>query len=343
MNRNERIEKLVPTLLPWYAEYGRKLPWREDPTPYHVWVSEIMLQQTRIEAVRPYYSRFLQELPDIAALADADPEHLMKLWEGLGYYSRARNLQAAAKQIVEKHDGKFPETYEQIRRLSGIGDYTAGAIASICFDLPAPAVDGNVLRVISRITGDERPVTDEKTRASVRSDLAAVYPENSCGDFTQALMELGETVCLPNGVPGCMHCPCRDFCVSADGDWVHFPVKPAKKERRKEQLTVFLLKYGDYTAVRKRAETGLLSGMWEFPNVTGALTEDEAYRQAEEWNCMPAEVRKERSRTHIFTHIEWDMRCYSVLCRNMPDEFTWSDKEDFRERISLPTAFRKFL
>lgn len=343
MERKERIEKLPGALLPWYARCGRALPWREDPSPYHVWVSEIMLQQTRIEAVKPYYARFLQELPDIASLAAADSEHLQKLWEGLGYYSRVRNLHAAAQQIIEKYNGVFPEEYSDIRALRGIGEYTAGAIASICFNRPTPAVDGNVLRVLSRITGDPRPVTDEKTKAAVRAELAAVYPAGHCGAFTQALMELGETVCIPGGAPGCAGCPCRGFCASRDGGWLNLPVKAEKKARREEQLTVFILHCGSFTAIRKRESTGLLAGLWEFPNVPGTLTEEDALQQVQRWGCKPEALEDKRRGKHVFTHVEWNMQCYTVCCREMPEMFTWPDTDELTRSIALPTAFRKLL
>lgn len=343
MERNERIEKLPSALLPWYARCARALPWREDPSPYHVWISEIMLQQTRIEAVKPYYARFLQEIPDIASLAAADSEHLQKLWEGLGYYSRVRNLHAAALQIMEKHNGQFPQEFSEIRALRGIGEYTAGAIGSICFNLPTPAVDGNVLRVLARITGDRRPVTDEKTKAAVRAELAAVYPAGHCGEFTQALMELGEIVCIPGGAPGCDACPCREFCVSRDGGWMNLPVKTEKKARREEQLTVFILHCGGFTAIRKRENTGLLAGLWELPNVPGTLTEEEALLQAQRWGCEPEALEGQSHGKHVFTHVEWNMQCYTLFCRKMPAEFVWAEAEEFRDSIALPTAFRKLL
>ena len=342
MDRNERLNKLTAALLPWFRDNARDLPWRREPTPYHVWLSEIMLQQTRVEAVKPYYARFLQALPDVAALAAADPEQVQKLWEGLGYYSRARNLRMAARQIMEEYGGIFPSDYAAIRALRGVGDYTAGAIASICFGQPTPAVDGNVLRVISRITGDDRPITDEKTKAAVRADLAEIYPAGDCGTFTQALMELGAVVCLPNGAPDCESCPCAAFCASRDGGWKSLPVKAPKKARRRDELTVFVLRCGDCIAVRKRSETGLLAGLWEFPNVSGHLTPDSAIAQAEAWGTHPYELEKELRRSHIFTHVEWDMRCYYLRCREMPDGLIWADDAALDARIALPTAFRIF-
>ena len=206
------LKQLPSLLLPWFARHRRELPWRRDKEPYHVWLSEIMLQQTRVEAVRGYYERFLERLPTVGALARAEENELLKLWEGLGYYSRVRNLQKAAQCIVDEYGGVFPRTYDEIRALPGIGPYTAGAICSICFELPTPAVDGNVVRVLSRFLADDAPVTDERVKRETARRLAEVYPRGHCGDFTQALMELGATVCLPNGAPLCESCPLRELC-----------------------------------------------------------------------------------------------------------------------------------
>ena len=342
MEQNEILSALPERLLPWFSGHARALPWRRDREPYHVWVSEIMLQQTRVEAVKGYYDRFLAALPDIAALAAAQPEKLTKLWEGLGYYSRVRSLQTAAQQIMAQHGGVFPRDYADIRALKGIGDYTAGAIASICFGQPTPAVDGNVLRVVSRLTGDARSISEESTKKAVREALAEVYPAGACGEFTQALMELGATVCLPNGAPACERCPMAELCRSRDGGWKELPVKAKKKTRRKEQLTVFLLRCGDCTAVRKREETGLLAGLWEFPNVPGHLTETEAVAQAERWGAHPQELRSSVHRSHIFTHVEWEMLCYCLRCGEMPPEFVWADEAALQSEIALPSAFRMF-
>lgn len=343
MNRKDQLKKLPEVLVPWFQAYGRALPWRDAPSPYHVWVSEIMLQQTRIEAVIPYYNRFLQELPDIRSLAEANPEKVHKLWEGLGYYSRAKNLQKAARQIIEDHNGIFPSDYNTIRSLSGIGDYTAGAIASICFNRPTPAVDGNVLRVISRITADCRPISDIKLKREIQDELKPIYPQENCGAFTQALMELGETICVPNGTPNCSCCPCSDFCKSSDGLWNELPVKEIKKDRKIIDLTVFILKYDNLTAVRKRPESGLLSGLWEFPNISGNLSEKDAQEKLLHWNCTPARILQSFNEKHIFTHIEWHMHCFVVDCKSMSEDFLWVDDRCLTSEISLPTAFRKLL
>ena len=231
------LDDLTLPLLLWYRENARDLPWRKKPTAYRVWVSEIMLQQTRVAAVLDYYRRFLEELPDVQALAEVPEERLMKLWQGLGYYSRARNLQRAARTIVSGFGGRFPERYEDIRALPGVGDYTAGAVGSIAFGLPTPAVDGNVLRVIARITGDGGDISTPAMKKRVTEALARVIPVDAPGDYNQALMELGATVCLPNGAPLCEKCPAARLCTAfQQGRTGELPVKAPKKPRREEDL-----------------------------------------------------------------------------------------------------------
>lgn len=342
---NDKKMSLLPKLLlPWFSKNARALPWREDKAPYHVWVSEIMLQQTRVEAVKEYYKRFIKTLPTIEALANAEEEELLKLWEGLGYYSRVRNLQKAAQVIVEKHDGVFPTEYEEILALPGIGEYTAGAISSICFGKPTPAVDGNVLRVISRVTESKTPVTEPKVKKEITEKLRAVYPEENCGDFTQGLMELGATVCVPNGTPHCVECPLKNICLAhKNGTAEKLPVKSPKKTRKKEKHTVFLLNCDGKIAVSKRAKEGLLKGLWEFPNVKESLSKEQAAEQLEKWDIVPKDILQKVKRKHIFTHIEWDMTGFSFACKNQNEQFLWKTKEELLEEIALPTAFRKFL
>ena len=340
----QRLQKeLAEKLVAWYRAGHRDLPWRQDKEPYHVWLSEIMLQQTRVEAVKGYYARFLRELPTIAALAACEPDRLQKLWEGLGYYSRVRNLQKAAQRIVSDFDGIFPRTPDEIRSLPGVGAYTAGAIASICFELPAPAVDGNVLRVLSRVMADGACVSKQAVKDDYCARLAEIYPAGSCGDFTQSLMELGATVCLPNGEPRCEVCPIAALCrARSEGTQRQYPVKEVKKPRRAEDLTVFRLLCGEACAVRKRADKGLLAGLWELPNVAGFLEAPEALELLETWRVQPRELVSRREKTHVFTHVEWHMRCFTVLCAHEAEGFTWADGERFDRDIALPTAFRQF-
>ena len=334
---------LPAALLDWYAENRRELPWRRDQEPYHVWLSEIMLQQTRVEAVRGYYTRFLEALPTISHLAEADPDALHKLWEGLGYYSRVRNLQKAAKVIQYEYHGQFPTDYKAVLALPGIGEYTAGAICSICFDQPTPAVDGNVLRVAARVDECYEPVTDPKVRRTVAQRLQRVYPAGHCGDFTQSLMELGATVCVPNGAPRCGACPCRGFCrAAAHGTAGRLPVKAAKRARRMEEKTVFLLRCEGCFAVVRRPDKGLLAGLWAFPHVQGRLEAQAALDQAAAWNLEPVELVQSADKVHTFTHIQWEMRGYYILCRRPDPRFTWVDTRQLQQEMALPTAFRQF-
>ena len=329
------LEQLPIPLLEWYRDNARTLPWREDPTPYHVWVSEIMLQQTRVAAVLGYYARFMEEVPDVAALAALPEERLMKLWQGLGYYNRARNLQAAARQIMTDHGGEFPSDYEAVRALNGVGDYTAGAICSIAFGRPVPAVDGNVLRVVSRITGDRGDITTAAMKKRVSQALEAVIPLQAAGEFTQAMMELGATVCLPNGAPLCDRCPARGFCTALREDLVDkLPVKTPKKARKIEERTVWLLFHEGKVALRKRPDKGLLAGLWEYPNeLTPVLPR--------EWGVEPVSDEFGCTAKHIFTHIEWHMTARVVKLENstLPDGWVWADRYDLKHRYAIPNAF----
>lgn len=337
------LRKIVDPLLNWYEQNARDLPWRKDKDPYHIWVSEIMLQQTRVETVIPYYERFLKEFPTIQSLAYAPEEKLLKLWEGLGYYSRARNMQRAAVLICEAYNGVFPEKYEEIRSLPGIGAYTAGAISSIAFNQPTPAVDGNVLRVITRLTGNQTDIKNPALKDQFTADLAAVYPAGRCGDFTQSLMELGALICLPNQMPKCSSCPLADFCFANQHHMqLQLPVKAEKEARKKETKTVLLIVCGDRVAIRKRKAGGLLGGLWEFPNIDGKVSEQEIAEWLLEKGLTVKEIAKAAEKKHIFTHIEWDMHCFAVVCGNTNSEFVWVTSDELKA-YSLPTAFRKFL
>ena len=342
MEKPDIFACLPGALLPWYEANRRDLPWRKDKDPYHIWVSEIMLQQTRVEAVKGYYARFLEQLPTIADLANADDEQLHKLWEGLGYYSRVRNLKKAAGEILERHGGVFPKTHKEISDLSGIGPYTAGAICSIAFNLPTPAVDGNVLRVVSRLTNDNTPIDRPAFRKQITENLAAIYPSRA-GDFTQALMELGATLCGPNRKPDCSNCPCNAFCLGyARGTAEKLPVKKAKPQRRREDRTVFILSCDDFYALHKRPEAGLLAGLWEFPNVPGKLSVTEAIDAVEDMGIKTKDIIRKVEKKHIFTHIEWHMSGIYMDVREQNGEFVWMHRDRIREEAALPTAFRQF-
>ena len=342
MAKNAILARLPGALLPWYDAGHRELPWRRDKDPYHIWVSEIMLQQTRVEAVKGYYARFLKELPTIAHLAQCDDDLLHKLWEGLGYYSRVRNLKKAAQQIIDQHGGIFPKEYSQIRDLPGIGDYTAGAICSIAFDQKTPAIDGNVLRVLSRLTDDDTPVDSPAFKKFAREDLERIYPDRA-GDFTQALMELGATLCGPNRPPECENCPCKAFCLGyMRGTAPSLPKKSAPKKRKVEQKTVLILCCDGRFALEKRPGKGLLAGLWQFSNVPGKLNIQETLAKVEELGAKPKEILLQVERKHIFTHVEWDVRGAYVETADCGGDFEWLTAEEINSQIALPTAFRIF-
>ena len=338
------LPQLPNILLPWYRANARDLPWRRNRDPYRVWLSEIMLQQTRVEAVKGYYARFLQALPSIADLADVDDDKLMKLWEGLGYYNRARNLKRAAQVIIDAYGGAFPRTHAEILALPGIGPYTAGAIASICFGLPSPAVDGNVLRVYARLTATMDCVDLPAVKRRVTDELANILPDTDPAAFNQALMELGAMVCLPNGAPQCHACPLAQLCQArAAGTQLQYPVRRKKKARRVEELTVFILTSNGTLAVEKRESDGLLAGLWALPNVPDTLGEHEALALAKHWGADPIELTKCSRKNHIFTHVEWHMTGYYIQCRTACPPFTWVCDTQRSDRVALPTAFRQFI
>ena len=336
----DQLNQLPIPLLLWYREHARALPWRSHPTPYRVWVSEIMLQQTRVAAVLDYYRRFLEAAPTVADLAALPEDVLMKLWQGLGYYSRARNLQKAARQIMEQFHGIFPNTYEEFRSLSGVADCTAGAIASIAFGLPVPAVDGNVLRVAARITGDSGDITSPAMKKKVTAALREVIPTGEPGTFNQAMMELGATVCLPNGAPLCAQCPAAPFCRAFQEDRIgELPVKAPKKARRVEERLVYLLFSREGVALRRRPAKGLLAGLWEYPNELAGEA------------SIPAELELPRASLelvgtgkHIFTHIEWRMTAYAAQAEglDLPEGWVWADRAALEREYAVPNAFQAF-
>jgi len=335
------LREALPVLTEWYRENRKSLPWRESPTPYHVWISEIMLQQTRIEAVIPYYYRFLEALPTVDDLARADDDALMKLWQGLGYYSRARNLKKAAEIICRDYGGVLPKTARELSELPGIGAYTAGAISSIAYGQPEPAVDGNVLRVAMRITACDDDIMLPKTRENLTHLLRESYPSGEdAGYLTQGLMELGELVCIPNGEPLCDRCPVKHLCRAlAEERVAELPVKAEKKARRMEERTVLLLSCGDKYAIRKRPDGGLLAGLWEFPSFDGKATATET----EERYPTAVSVEPCGNAVHIFTHVEWHMTGYRVTLDEESDGYEWKTAEEIREKYAIPTAYSAYL
>lgn len=344
----DSLDQIAGPLLTWYDKGRRILPWREEPTPYHVWVSEIMLQQTRVEAVKPYYDRFLKALPDIRSLAEVDEEQLLKLWEGLGYYNRARNLKKAAMTIMSDYGGEMPGQYDELCKLSGIGSYTAGAISSIAFGNPVPAVDGNVLRILSRLRVDDRDILDAKVRKSIEEELRGVMPADRPGDFNQALMELGAMVCIPNGMAKCEECPWNHLCEARKQSRIaEFPKKAPKKPRSIEKKTILVIQDAEKVALHKRPDKGLLAGMYEFPSMEGHREEEEVIEYLKQLGLQPLRIRKLEDTKHIFTHKEWHMSGYAIrvdeLCkppnRDTTGDFLFIDPVETKSNYPIPSAF----
>lgn len=344
----EQYNQIVKPLLDWYDRGHRILPWREEPTGYKVWISEIMLQQTRVEAVKPYFNRFIDELPDIKSLAECEEDRLLKLWEGLGYYNRARNLQKAARQIMEDYGGKMPETQEELLKLAGIGNYTSGAIASIAFGESVPAVDGNVLRILSRLSLDEEDILKDTTKGKVEKQLKEVMPLDRPGDFNQALMELGATVCIPNGKPRCEECPWEKICLAhKSGREEEFPKKQAKKKRMIEKKTILIIQDENKSALHKRPSKGLLAGLYEFPNLEGHQTEKRVLAYLKEIGLEVLRIKKLEASKHIFSHKEWHMIAYQIKVDELAPKGSQLEKENWifvesyeaQKNYPLPSAF----
>ena len=343
-------EPFSESLLLWYRENRRSFPWRDAGDPYLTWISEIMLQQTRTEAVIPYFKRFTEELPDVGQLAQCPPERLMKLWEGLGYYSRARNLQKAAAVIMEDYGGKIPDSYEDLISLPGIGPYTAGAVASIAFGIPVPAVDGNALRIAARVTGSHEPVNEEPFKRKAHTFFQERISADCPGDFNQAVMDLGAMICLPGKEkPLCGDCPVQRFCRAfQQNETSVIPVRTSKKEKREVPLTVLVIQDGSVTAVRKRPAKGLLAGMYEFPNIEGFVSPEEALRYVKNMGLEPLFIEQLSDSSHIFTHLVWKMRAYRIRTASLDDhkgagDLVFISREESQNDYAIPSAFRAYL
>ena len=347
----EQYHQIAKPLLEWYDLGHRILPWREDPIAYKVWISEIMLQQTRVEAVKPYFHRFISELPTISDLAECEEDRLLKLWEGLGYYNRARNLQKAARQIMEEYGGKMPESQQELLKLSGIGNYTSGAIASIAFGKKVPAVDGNVLRILSRISLDEEDILKDTTKRRVEKQLLEVMPKERPGDFNQALMELGATVCIPHGKPKCEECPWEKFCLAhLEGREEEFPKKETKKKRTIEKKTVLIIQDENKSALHKRPAKGLLAGLYEFPNLEGHQSEKRVLAYLKEIGLEALRIQKLENARHIFSHKEWDMVAYQIRVDELAikgkqleqENWIFVESKEAERKYPLPSAFAAY-
>lgn len=344
---SQRMRLVISPLMHWYAHHQRILPWRASSDPYLVWISEIMLQQTRVEAVKPYFARFTKALPTVSALAAVPEDKLLKLWEGLGYYSRARNLKKAATIIMEQYGGVIPSDYGQLLALPGIGSYTAGAIASISFGLAVPAVDGNVLRVLSRFLGSYEDITLASAKKTMEKLVLENMDKSAPGDYNQALIELGAIVCIPKGIPLCGQCPLASLCVARQAHLIdELPVKTPKKGRRTEAKTVFIIRNKDHVAIRKREDQGLLASLYEFPNVSGHLAIETRAKaaQAAGLDCgRIVSVKPLEKARHIFSHLEWDMIGYEIcLDGEIPECYFAVEFWQIREEYPIPNAFRVY-
>jgi len=364
MIENLEFRTLTEPLLNWYEENKRELPWRKDATPYKVWISEIMLQQTRVEAVKPFFARFTNRLPDVAALAECPEDELLKLWEGLGYYNRVRNMQKAAIEVVQQYEGELPADYKALLNLKGVGSYTAGAIASIAYQIPVPAVDGNVLRILTRVADDDTDIMKASFRKQVEEQLAAYmqseeFDSANSGTFNQALMELGATVCVPNGAPNCEQCPWKEMCLAKARDRIlKLPVKSKEKERRIEKRTVFVVRDGERVIIRKRPKKGLLAGLYELPNVEGHMTQEEALAYIKGLNFSPIRIQKLPEAKHIFSHVEWQMKGYAILIEDpeqtmepmsvkseathTEENFLYVEAATSEQKYAIPAAFAAY-
>lgn len=335
-------DRIATLLLAWYDRHARTLPWRGIHDPYRTWVSETMLQQTRVETVIGYYERFLQRFPTVADLAAAPEDDVLKMWEGLGYYSRARNLHKGAKQVMAEFGGMIPADVEQLRKISGIGPYTAGAIASIAFDRPVPAVDGNVIRVVSRLRGIRENVGIPSVRRALEGEAAALVPAERPGDFNQAVMDLGATVCVP-GTPACEKCSLQEECDAfAAGDAEELPVLPRKNPPKVLDYAVCLIFSGDRVLMRQRTEA-MLRGLWVFPMVEGKPSLRQLPSAVKKLTRLSAaDVKSAGEAKHVFTHQIWQMQLYTMSVpedAEAPAGYRFISVAEMAE-LAIPTAVK---
>lgn len=338
----EKLNRLPGALLPWYRENRRVLPWREQVSAYRTWVSEIMLQQTRVAAVIPYFQRFMAAYPSVEALAACDEGQLMKLWEGLGYYSRARNLRRAAQIVAEQYGGAFPRTYEELTALPGIGDYTAGAILSIAFGVPAPAVDGNVLRVFARLDNSSADITKPAAKREFTARVLEEMPKERPGPYNEALMELGALVCLPNGAPKCEVCPLAAQCKGrAAGRAEQLPVKTAKPEKTLVPVTAALITGPQGVLLQRRPSKGLLAGLWQPLAFEGtAMTQPELDAALRTIGLCVQWQTPLQSTRHVFTHRIWQISGFcGTAAGPAPEGCVWASRAELNGEYAVPSAF----
>ncbi|MBQ5805209.1 MAG: A/G-specific adenine glycosylase [Erysipelotrichaceae bacterium] len=346
-------KKSIDRLLSWYRENRRDLPWRKDRDPYAIWLSEIMLQQTRVEAVISYYERFRKQYPDVESLAKADEETLLRLWEGLGYYSRVRNMKKCAQVLMERYNGTLPENKEEMMKLPGIGSYTAGAVSAIAYGLPEAAVDGNVLRVLARLFAIRDDIRDLKLKKKLEKTITDFYQKNMISDpeyisdLTQALMELGATVCLPSGRPLCEKCPFSSDCKACRESLTDvIPFRSRDRDRRIVDRTLFVIRHEDDFLLHRRPSEGLLAGMYEFIGIDRKLNREEALHHLKDMGIEAKELNALPPSRHVFTHLEWRMEAYEILVEELPEfdrsEYILTDRHQLQS-LAVPSAFRTYL
>lgn len=344
MMMRSNLQEITKPLVNWFQKEKRDLPWRHTSDSYKIWISEIMLQQTRVEAVKGYYERFLQALPTLEDLAKVKEDELLKLWEGLGYYSRAKNLKKCAELLIQNNLKELPHDYIELMKLPGIGPYAAGSIGSIAYQLKTPAIDGNVLRVMTRLHEDDRDILNSKVRKDYFEKLQKIMPDNT-RDFTESLMELGALICLPNGVPLCEKCPISFYCQSYKNQTIHkYPVKKKEVKRKIEEKTILILEYNGLYAIQKRPSKGLLASMYEFLNISSNLQESEVKKWLEDKKITDYQIEDFGSAKHIFSHIEWHMKGYRIKCLSKNNlDLIWASKEELEKKYSIPNAYIKYL
>ena len=343
--RTAGLRAAAPLLTEWFQGNGRKLPWRGTKDPYRILVSESMLQQTRIETVLRYYDRFLACFPELESLAAAPEEAILKRWEGLGYYSRARNLKKAAEYCVKEYGGRLPETAAELKKLPGVGEYTAGAVASLAFGEAVPAVDGNVLRILARFFADERDVMLPAVKREAAALLTEVLPDlPDPGLFNEGLMELGELLCTSNGRPLCRNCPWKESCLGLkNGLEADLPLRGAPKPRRIEKKTVLLLCCRGKTALEKRPDKGLLAGLYGFPVLDGWLEKADVRAFLASYGAGRVPIEEAGGAVHIFTHVEWHMKAFRAETEMPLPDFVYAGAEELKTRYALPSAFKYFV
>ncbi|KAB3526242.1 A/G-specific adenine glycosylase [Alkaliphilus serpentinus] len=344
--QEDKITEFQRKLLQWYKNHQRKMPWRGSSSPYEIWVSEIMLQQTRVDTVIPYYKRFIDRLPNLKALAEVEDHQLLKLWEGLGYYSRVRNMKETAKFLMEKHAGAFPKRAKELMELKGIGEYTAGAIASICFGERVAAVDGNVLRVMARLTGSTMDIKDAKVKREIIHQVKSLLPAVDIGNFNQALIEVGAIICKPNSKPDCFNCPIIAECIAYEkGLQNEIPIKSPRAEKKQQEITVLLMEHKGRFAIKKRTHSKLLKDLWEFPNIEGKKSSVELTKLLKEWGLKVIECQPLKNSKAIFTHIQWILSGYYLAVEEVQDmerDLMWVTKEELLREYSMASAFKEF-